>query len=239
MVLRVDPASKTMLVSHRAIQGVMPAMVMPFEAAHPRQLAGLMPGSRIEFDFQGGKARKIRVVNTRQAGDIEFPRVESELKAGEIVPDFTLTDQSNRPFSLSSARGRVVLVNFLYTRCPLAEACPRLAASFASLQRRFGARIPSDLLLVSITLDPGFDSPEVLTRYAAANKARPEGWKFLTGDTAPVAARFGLVYWAEEGAIIHNSQTAVIDREGRLVAIVEGSGYRLEQLADLVSSFTR
>ena len=65
-------------------------------------------------------------------------------------------------------------------------------------------------------------------------KARPEGWLFLTGETAPVARRFGLVHWAEEGVIVHNSQTAIVDRQGRLEAIVEGSSYRLEQLSDLL-----
>jgi protein SCO1/2 len=191
----------------------------------------LTPGARIEFDLRGQAAHRIRVVETRRAEDFEFPRPAEELKAGEAVPDFTLTDQTGRPFSLASQRGRVVLVNFLYTRCPLPEVCPRLAASFASLQRRFPTE---DLTLVSITLDPSYDTPDVLARYAAAMKARVDRWRFLTGDTSPVARRFGLVHWAEEGVIVHNSQTAVIDRQGRLAAMVEGSQYRLEQLADLV-----
>ena len=231
-MLRVDPVAQTMLVSHRAVAGVMPAMVMPVRVERARDLAALTPGARIEFELHNNAARRIRVVNTRQTADFEFTHAADELKIGESVPDFTLTDQTGQPFALSSARGRVVLVNFLYTRCPLAEVCPRLAASFASLQRRFS---PSDVMLLSITLDPAFDTSEVLSRYAATNKARSEGWRFLTGDTAPVAHRFGLVHWAEEGVIVHNSQTAVIDREGRLVAIIEGSSYRLEQLSDLVS----
>ena len=100
--------------------------------------------------------------------------------------------------------------------------------------RVFGGTILSIVALVSITLDPTFDTPEVLARYAATMRARVDRWRFLTGDTAAVARRFGLVHWAEEGVIVHNSQTAVIDRKGRLAAMVEGSQYRLEQLADLV-----
>ncbi len=231
MVLRVDRVAQTMLVSHRAVEGVMPAMVMPVRVAKPRDLASLMPGARIEFELRAEAAHRVRVINTRQTADFEFPRTQDELKPGAAVPDFTLTDQSGRAFSLHEARGRVVLVNFLYTRCPLPEVCPRLAASFASLQRRFAG---DDLLLVSITLDPTFDTPGVLARYASTMKARPERWRFLTGDTGPVAKQFGLVHWAEEGVIVHNSQTAMIDRQGHLVAMVEGSSYRLEQLADLV-----
>ena len=234
MVLRVDPAAQTMLVSHRAIEGKMPAMVMPLRVSRRHELAALTPGTRIDFRLRGGVAQRIRLVDTRSAGDFEFPHPAEELKPGEAAPDFSLTDQTGQPFTLSSYRGRVVVVNFLYTRCPLAEVCPRLAASFASLQRRFAAEMPANLMLVSITLDPTFDTSEVLARYAATMKARADGWRFLTGDTTPVARRFGLIHWAEEGVIVHNSQTAVIDRSGRLAAMVEGSSYRLEQLADLV-----
>ncbi len=234
MVLRVDPLAQTMLVSHRAVAGVMPAMVMPFRVAQASELAKVSPGSRIQFQLRDQAAHRVRVIDTRNAGDFVFPHAEEELKPGEAAPDFSLIDQAGRTVTLASLRGRVVVVNFLYTRCPLPEVCPRLAASFASLQRRFAAEMPAGLVLVSITLDPQFDTPEILARYAATMKARPDGWHFLTGDTTPVARRFGLIHWAEEGVIVHNSQTAIIDRQGRLAAMVEGSTYRLEQLADLV-----
>ncbi len=234
MVLRVDPAAQTVLVSHRAVEGLMPAMVMPFRVARPQEFATLAPGARIEFQLRNQAAHHVRVLDARRTEDFDFPRSADELKPGQLVPDFTLTDQSSRPFNFGSLRGRVTLVNFLYTRCPLPEVCPRLAASFASLQRRFADAIPDGLALLSITLDPTFDTPDVLARYAATVKARPGAWFFLTGDTTPVAKRFGLVHWAEEGVIIHNSQTAVVDRAGRLIAMVEGSSYRLEQLVDLV-----
>jgi protein SCO1/2 len=126
----------------------------------------------------------------------------------------------------------VVFIQFLYTRCPLPEVCPRLAASFASLRRRFSS---PDLVLVSITLDPRYDSPEVLARYARSAGARP-GWHFLTGpepEIEKIARAFGLVHWAEEGVIVHSSYTAVVGRDQRLRALIEGSSYRLEQLAAL------
>lgn len=235
MVLRVDPAAGSMLVSHQAT-AAMPAMAMPLRPEHSTDLARLRPGTRIRFALRAdGLARRLQIIDSRDAGDFRFPDVPEQLPIGAPVPDFTLTDQQNRPVSLASLRGRVVLVNFLYTRCPLPEVCPRLAASFSSLQRRFRARLGRDLVLLSITLDPQYDTPAVLAAYAASLRADPDAWRFLTGDVNPVARRFGLIHWAEEGVILHNSQTAVIDRAGRLVAMVEGSTYRLEQLADLVT----
>lgn len=233
-MLRVDQPGGSMLVSHQAT-ATMPAMAMPLRPERPADLAKLRPGTRVRFRLSAdGVARKLQVVDAKQADGFRFPDVPEAIAVGAEVSDFTLTDQQGRQVSLGSMRGRVVLVNFLYTRCPLPEVCPRLAASFSSLQRRFRDRIGSELMLISITLDPQFDTPEVLARYAASLKADPEGWRFLTGDVTPIARRFGLVHWAEEGVILHNSQTAVIDRAGRLAGMVEGSTYRLEQLADLV-----
>lgn len=234
LVLRVDRAAASMLVSHQAT-AQMPAMVMSLRVGRAGDLfERLKPGSRIRFELKAGEARRVSVIDSRQADDFRFPELPEELPVGAVVPDFSLVDQQGRAVTLASLRGRVVLVNFLYTRCPLPEVCPRLAASFASLQRRFGDRLRRDLMLVSITLDPAYDTPPVLARYAATMRADPDGWRFLTGETTPVARRFGLLHWAEEGVIVHNSQTAVVDRSGRLIAMVEGSTYRLEQLADLV-----
>lgn len=233
MVLRVDRAAQSILVSHQATTQ-MPAMVMPLPVEPASALALLKPGTRVRFQLHRGRARRLSVIDSRQADDFRFPTLPEELPPGTLVPDFALTDQQGRAVTLASLRGRVVVVNFLYTRCPLPEVCPRLAASFASLQRRFRDRLARELVLVSITLDPQYDTPPILAQYAASMRADPAGWRFLTGETTPVARRFGLLHWAEEGVIVHNSQTAVIDRSGRLVAMVEGSTYRLEQLADLV-----
>jgi protein SCO1/2 len=94
------------------------------------------------------------------------------------------------------------------------------------------------LTLLSVTLDPDYDTPEVLARYAASVGARSSGWRFLTGPRRQIdelARRFGLIHWPEEGVIVHTTVTALIGRDGRLLALVEGSNYRLEQLADLVA----
>ncbi len=230
LVVSVGPSGNEFTVSHQAVPGVMPAMVMPLKLARPR---ALKPGDRITFDLKKGLARNVKVFDARTEGvtGFRFPVPQEMLRPGQRVPDFSLNDQLGQPVRLEDFRGKVVLVNFIYTRCPLPEVCPRLTAAFAALARRFTG---SDLIFLSITLDPAFDTPSVLAEYARRSGARGDRWRFLTGDTTPVARQFGLVHWAEEGVIVHTSSTAVIDREGRLAAIVEGSSFRLEQLADLV-----
>jgi hypothetical protein len=96
-----------------------------------------------------------------------------------------------------------------------------------------------DLVLLTISFDPQYDTPERLTRYATSQRAGGPGWHFLTGDPAKierVCNAFGIQYWAEEGLITHSLQTAVIDRDGRLAATVEGKDFTPQQLGDLVGA---
>ena len=153
------------------------------------------------------------------------------------MPDFTLIDQNRQGVRLSDFRGKVVAVDFIYTRCPLPDVCPRLSANFARLQSRFRPRMGSDLMLLSITIDPQYDTSEVLLRYATIWNAAARGWRFLTGpdkEIEIVARRFGMNYWPEEGLITHTSETGVIARDGRLAARVDGSSFAASQLGDLI-----
>lgn len=247
MVLQVEPARGTLLVSHRAIKGYMPPMVMPVRVEVPNELTGIRPGDRVTFDLRIHKGEaKARNVKTGESalegagGELVLKDPAGKVPIGDLVPDFELTDQRSQKTRLSDLRGRVVVVNFIYTRCPLPEVCPRLSASFARLQRRFAGEIGSRLVLLSITLDPQYDTPAVLEGYARKWRAVQEGWRFLTGnadDVEKVASRFGVIYWPEQGLLTHTSSTCVLDGEGRLAARVDGSTFEPEQLADLVAQY--
>jgi len=102
------------------------------------------------------------------------------------------------------------------------------------LQRQFRDRAGEDLVLLSVTVDPDFDTPAVLAGYARRWGAGT-GWLFLTGDVAPLASELGEIYWADEGSIGHNSTTSIFGRDGKLAALVEGSNYRPDQLAHLIA----
>jgi protein SCO1/2 len=130
--------------------------------------------------------------------------------------------------------GKVAVVNFIYTRCPLPDVCPRLSANFAALQRRFRDHLGTEVVLLSVTVDPDYDKVAVMAEYARRWNADPRGWLFLTGNPAPLARALGELYWADEGTIGHNSMTSIIGRDGRLAAVVEGADFRPDQLAHLV-----
>jgi protein SCO1/2 len=220
IVVALDPVARTMLVSHRPIANYMPAMVMPFRVADPADLAPLHPGARIEFRLEVGKQQSIaRNVRRAAGGDVEIAPPKDKLRIGDLVP------------ALAEHRGRVVAVNFIYTRCPLPDVCPRLSANFAAMQRKFR---DTDLLLLSVTVDPDYDTPQVLAEYAQRWNADPSRWRFLGGDQAALAASLGEVYWTDEGSIGHNSVTSIVGRDGRLAAQLEGASFRADQLENLI-----
>jgi protein SCO1/2 len=96
------------------------------------------------------------------------------------VPDVSLIDQNAREVSLRELvdSGEVVMLDFIFGTCT--TICPILSAGFSNLQRRMGSG-PGGPVLLSISIDPEHDTPEVLTAYLKRYRAQP-GWSFLTGD---------------------------------------------------------
>lgn len=243
LVLEVDPAAAAVTVSHDPIPGFMDAMVMPFTAARPAELDDVRPGDRIAFRINVRDERteidRVTILSAARtdAGLILSPAKPALVAIGQPLPDFTLTNQHGQPVSLHALRGKVVAVAFIYTRCPLPDYCPRVIANLAALRDRFGERLGSDLVLLTVTFDPKYDTPEQLKAYAQRYDADVPGWHFLTGDAGAIArvcSMFGVEFWPEEGLITHTLQTVVIDRQGRLVAAAEGKDFTPGQLGDLV-----
>jgi protein SCO1/2 len=249
VVLKVDPANRSFDASCAAIPGYMEAMAMPYSVLDSRELADLKPGAYVDFTLVVEKKRSyaegIRIrryvpserepLLARRLQLLEAPH--AVVQPGDVVPDFTLTDQTGRRVSLSQWAGKVVAVTFIYTSCPLPDYCFRLSNNFGQLNQRFAGRMGRDLVLVSISFDPVHDLPGVLAKYASTWKADPESWPFLTGtldEVKAVTRRFGLNFWPDEVYVTHSLHTLVIDRRGRLAADFEGNQFTARQLGDYV-----
>jgi protein SCO1/2 len=244
VVLRVDHAARTVVVSHEPVPDFMDAMVMPFELRHPSEMADLVAGDRIAFRIASHKGQtridRLRILSAAPpgAGPIA-PGSTAAAGVGNVVADFSLTSHHGGVVSLSSLRGKVVAVAFIYTRCPLPDYCPRMMTNFLAVKQRFAAKLNRDVVLLTVTFDPQYDSVETLRQYARRYGAEDEGWHFLTGakaDVARVCELFGVEFWPEEGLITHTLRTAVVDREGRLAATLEGKDYSGKQLGDLLET---
>jgi protein SCO1/2 len=228
-------------------------MIMPFDVRDEKDLTGVVPGAVVEFTLVVGDkaayATKIKVQryqsveqDPRTARRLAVMRQMSgfatkPLEIGARVPDFTLIDHTRQSVRFSSLAGKVVVANFIYTRCALPQFCLRVSNNFGVLQKRFAKELGKDVVLLTITFDPQRDTPEALAAYASQWKPDPKTWHFLTGpvtDVRKVCALFGVEYFPDEGLMNHSLHTVVIDRKGALVANIEGNSHSPEQLGDLV-----
>jgi protein SCO1 len=257
IVLQVDLAHRSMVISCEAIPGYMEAMEMPFRVTQPGVLQSLKPGSTVRFTIvERGKAMyadKVRQVSAHnfeaepmEAGNLAIldralgqPAARNVLAVGQEVPDFALTDQAGAEVHLAQFEGKVVALTFGYSRCPNPSYCFRLSNNLARVGEHFHARAGRDLVLMTVMIDPEHDRGEVLSQYAAAWKADPAVWHFLTGplqEVKLVAGMFGMNFWGNEGLVTHSLRTVVIDRQGRLAANLEGNQFTSQQLGDLVAT---
>ena len=260
MVVTVNRSANTFTASIEEIPGYMRAMTMPFEVRQAGDLDGLVPGAIVEFtlivEAQSSHVAQIRVMTFQNVQQDPFaasrltllqhivsgePTVKP-LAIGETVPEFRLTDQKRRPVALASLRGKVVAVNFVYTSCALPDFCLRLANHFGVLQKRFKPQLGRDLVLLTVTFDPVHDTPDVLAKYAAQWNADAAYWHFLTGPEPAIQRLchlFGVHAFADEGLLDHSLHTVLIDRQGKLVANIEGNQFTAAQLGDLTERVLR
>lgn len=256
LILQVDRVHHSLEISCAAIPGYMSAMVMTLPVRDAKSLDGLQAGTAIDFtlrvDRTAAYVEDIRIheyestaqepmasrqLQILEAASADKARKPSELQTGDVVPDFTLIDQDGQRVTLSQFAGKVAAITFIYTRCPLPNFCFRMSNNFGVLHKRFTRQMGKELVLLSVTFDPEHDRPDVLKAYARTWTEQSDGWYFLTGptpDVQKVCWEFGMNFWQDEGLMTHSLRTIVVDRKGRIAAILEGNEYSAQQLGDLV-----
>ena len=158
------------------------------------------------------------------------PRAAQDLgDQAEKLGAFELVERSGRQISEADFADRVCIVSFIFTRCQL--SCPRITSVMKSLQARLEG---SDVLLVSLSVDPEHDTPQVLAEYARRFEAEPERWWFLTGSRPLIynliQRRFKLSVMENPApeadgkaeAIAHSDRLALVDR-GRVVGLFDSN----------------
>ena len=150
-------------------------------------------------------------------------------------PPIPLVDQGGHAFSLADLRGNAVVIWRSSTRAAVMRAmCPLVSSKFAQLQARVG-RDP--IRLVELTLDPAYDTPNVLRRYGRAFGADPRRWTLATGAPASIgelAARLDIAtQWTGPGTLAHTEAAVVLDRDGRIARIVAGNAWTVNGVLDV------
>lgn len=220
VILAVQPAQGQVIVRHDSFGG-MPAMTMPFKVVPASRAGSLHEGDTIDAlvdeSSEPWALRNVKVAGETGLTSASMMRRVDVLTMGDKVPASTyFVDQAGRPFTFSQLAGQNVVLAFIYTRCQDPRMCPLISAKFSQLQRLADYRTH----LVEVTLDPTYDRPQVLAKYARTFQADPSRWTLLTGDPNTVldfAARFGVTALPDPRVgLIHTEDTVIIGRDGRI-----------------------
>ena len=217
--------SRELTVNHKDIPGLMPAMVMAYKVTQPALVQRIHIGDLITGDVvvaDGGNMYlldHIKVTGHTSAANSTTPH---RLMPGERIPNVALINQDGKPIHLSDFKRKALLITFIYTRCPLPTFCPRVSGQFASMHDDL-AKSPEDYNnthLLSISLDPKYDSAPVLRKYGLAYLHDESGfkhWEFASttpSDLRKLATAFGLEYFQDGNQITHTMSTILIAPDG-------------------------
>ena len=251
-VVDVAANHRSITIAHQDIPGYMAAMTMPFPVKDSTILEGITVGDEVKGELRvtqrEGWLSGLRVIKRATPAPVHdrskaFP-IEYVLQDGDDVPDVGLIDQNEQRFRLISLHGKVVVLTFIFTRCPFPNFCPLMSQRFIEIQRLISGRDRSLLdgvHLLTISFDP-YDTPEVLKAYGESLGADIRHWTFATGSEGEVGrfgASFGLSFWTDEGTIVHNLCTVVIRPDGKLQRIFRENNWTAEDVIKEVEMAVR
>ncbi|MGI8917474.1 MAG: SCO family protein [Pyrinomonadaceae bacterium] len=243
-VLSVEQDKHQITVAHEEIKDYMPSMTMPFRLRESWPFKVLTTGDRITATLvvDGTESWLEDIVITQESADTNAPGPGGvvEAKGGTEVPDYGLTNQSDQPIHLAQYRGKTLLLTFIYTRCPIPDYCTLMSQNFAQIESELAKQpeLFQKTHLLSISIDPEYDTPAVLRSYGAAHTAKFTDekfshWELATGtkdQIKGIAQFFGLRYYADRDQIVHGLRTVIINPEGKVAKIYRDNSWKPDEV---------
>jgi protein SCO1/2 len=222
------------------VPGFMEPMVMAYKLKDPSVVTELHPGDRITARILADRdpadhdsytnVQLDNIVVIAQARPDTKPAVSYHVPTpGDPIPNFALLNQSDHTLHLDQFKGKVVLMTFIYTRCQLADFCPRMSHNFADIDKALAAdpALYNQTHLLSVSFDPAYDTPKVLRSYGGAYTGNYTNEKFLHWDFAapsekdlPAVTQFFNVGVTpgDNKSLTHSLSTVLIGKDGKIVA---------------------
>jgi protein SCO1/2 len=235
IVVGTDPTHVTL--EGENVPGFMDAMTMPYELKDPSVVSELHAGDKITATVLADKeadgfhhVQLDNIVVVGQARPDYLPPVHYHVPTpGDAVPNFKLLNQSGRAIDFSQFKGKVLLITFIYTRCPLPDFCVRMSRNFADIDKALAAdpALYAKTHLISISFDPTYDTPKVLRSYGGAYTGRYTKETFAHWDFAapskkdlPAMTQFFNVGVTpgDSKSLTHSLSTVLIGKDGKVIA---------------------
>lgn len=249
LVRNLPADGQSVVVRHEDIPGFMPKMTMAFNVRDTNELRGLKPGDAITFVVKATDddswIEKIRPTTTNDMAPLPPSDPASaallniaQMKPGNVLPDAELLAEDGRTIKLSEFKGKALAFTFIFTRCPLPDYCPRMNQHFTRARELLAQRSggPTNWQFLSISFDPEFDKPGVLTRYAYSYRGKnTDRWLFASAPAnvmASFSAQLDFRFANEGGSFLHNLRTVVLDPQRRVYRQFDGNKWKAEELAN-------
>lgn len=259
-VVSIDAQAQSAIIDGDNIPGFMEAMAMEYKIKPASILGQLAPGDSISGEIVVVRSNpknqdappdywleNVKVTGRAKSPPTASANVPHMPVAGEAVPDFSFTDQDGKRISIGQYRGKVLLVTFIYTRCPFPDFCPRISSNFAEIYKQaVTTPVLHDARLLSVSFDPAHDTPKILREYGFSvahthDRVMFKRWEFAVpraDDLSKIAEFFALTITPENGLIVHNLSTTVIGPDGKVVAWYHGGDWQVSDLIKDVEGAT-
>jgi protein SCO1 len=246
-IVSTDAATSQITVSHQAIPGYMEAMTMAYRVKNPNIASDLHAGDVITADLMVSQNDDAdvyldHIVVIAQGKPDYKPKAQYHVPGpGDPVPDFRLRNQDGRTISLDQYRGKLLLITFIYTQCPLPNFCPRVTRQFAEINQQLQANpaLYKNTHLLCVSFDTVNDTPARLRAYGAEYigtdaKSAFAHWDFAVPDekTLDTMAQFFDVGITREpdSTITHTLSTTLISADGKVVQFYPGNDWTVAQV---------
>jgi len=234
-VVAVDSAAVT--IEHGPIPEVLEAGTTPF-TSEPNLSKQVEPGDVVQA-FLMVTDDDIRVIGFEVVGYEALDSDVRPLGPGEVFPATTLPAVlgvgEHGEVLVGAGAGKVQVVTFLFTTCPMAMYCPLLSRKLYDLQ----TRMPEGVEIIAITIDPANDSLEVLENYGTLRSADFAKWRFARtelDEMQDLLVLAGASREEAEGTLHHNLRLMVLDGEGKLVHKEKDNSWKIEDMVGIVQS---
>ena len=228
-----DGPNGTTIVRLDAVTGMVPAQTRPVRIApHLKLPSGTGVDAFLATSKQPWLLYDANVAGRFVPGLPDTGKVIG-IDLGSKLPHTQLVDQNGRVVDLArDFQGKVVLLSFIFTRCPDKDECPTVSAKFSAMQKLLD---PKRFALIELSLDPVYDSPRVLNDYAKQFAARSSQWLLLTGQPHEITHLLNLFgissLRVSDESFVHNDKVFVTAPDGKVAEIVQTVGFSPESLA--------
>lgn len=246
VIREISPDRNEVTIQHDAIPGYMVGMTMPFKVKSSQVLDGYEPGEEVLFELVVTKAdayidgmaathSKVTDETNRSGRDPDNVDLIHIPQISDRVPDIVLANQDGQRVRLRDHKGKILALNFIFTRCPLPTFCPRSMREFKTLKETLGDTFGKEVEFFTVTFDPKHDTPDTLKRYGSAYRNDSPHWQLLTGrpkEDKKAVSFFDVNYWTYKTGNIteHTMSTVLVDRQGYVARFYTGNNYDAAQL---------